>query len=283
MNNRIKIALQYLAPQRALSWLSGVLCHCRWVWWKNWQINLLIRCFGADMSTAQCQQLNDYPDFNSFFTRRLNLKLRPIAEDKQTIVSPVDGAISQIGKIENTLLFQAKGFYFNTIDLLGGSADRAKPFASGYYATLYLAPKDYHRVHMPYAGTLREAIYIPGKLFSVNTLTTQHIPHLFSRNERLVCLFDTDQGPMAVILVGAMLVSGIKTIWSDAIIASAKIKDVTPTQPISLEKGEELGHFEMGSTVIVLFTANQMAWSRSALVDTDVKMGQALGSLHSQS
>lgn len=277
MKNKLKILLQYLAPQRFLSWLSGALCECQWRWWKNWQINFLIKRYGADLKSAKLERLEDYPTFNSFFTRLLKPELRPIVQGPNQLACPVDGCVSQIGEIQNDLLFQAKGFYFNLTTLLGGSELLARKFFGGQFATLYLAPKDYHRVHMPIRGTLRETIYIPGKLFSVNQLTTQSIPRLFSRNERLVCLFDTAAGPMAVILVGAMLVGSIQTSWSTGSIVSSTVKSTLYPEPIELERGAELGYFKMGSTVIVLFSKDKAQWSEKLKANSRVLMGQLLG------
>ncbi len=279
IQDNFKILMQYLVPQRALSWLSGVLCNCRWRWWKNWQINFLIKQYGADLQAAKLENIDDYPTFNSFFTRALKPELRPITQGNHQIACPVDGTISQIGKIEHDLLLQAKGFYFNLTALLGGSETHANTFLAGNYATIYLAPKDYHRVHMPLTGTLRETIYIPGKLFSVNQLTSQHIPQLFSRNERLVCLFDTTAGPMAIILVGAMLVSGIQIAWSTENVYAKTIKSTRYPNPITIERGSELGHFKMGSTVIVLFSKGIAEWSSQLEPATAVKMGQLLGTM----
>jgi phosphatidylserine decarboxylase len=277
MRNTLKIIMQYLAPQRTLSWLSKVLCECRWRWWKNWQINFLIKHYGADLRAAQLENIEDYPTFNSFFTRALKPELRPIVEGVNQIACPVDGTVSQIGKIKQEELLQAKGFYFTLTALFGGFETQAKTFTEGHYATLYLAPKDYHRVHMPFTGTLRETIYVPGKLFSVNQLTTEHIPQLFSRNERLICLFDTAIGPMAVILVGAMLVSGIQTVWSTEEAHTKKIKNTLYSNSIKLERGVELGRFKMGSTVIVLFAKNKIEWSELLQPTATVNMGQLLG------
>ncbi|MCC2667351.1 MAG: phosphatidylserine decarboxylase [Gammaproteobacteria bacterium] len=279
MRNRLKIVMQYLVPQRLLSWFAGVLCECRWRWWKNWQINFLIERYGADLRSAQLEDIEAYPTFNSFFTRYLKPDLRPIVQGAQQIACPVDGSISQIGSIQQDQLFQAKGFYFNLNELLGGSEAWTKVFIGGQFATLYLAPKDYHRVHIPFTGILRETIYIPGKLFSVNTLTAQSIPQLFSKNERLVCLFDTTAGSMAVILVGAMLVSSIRTVWArEQMIASKIIKnEMYPESTISLERGAELGHFRMGSTVIVLFAKHSMQWTEGLQAGSVVQMGQLLG------
>ena len=214
MLKSLHVLLQYCAPQKTLSRFVGILANCRWVWFKNWAIKRLIRKYHVDKSEALLENLDDYPTFNSFFTRRLKPELRPIAAGDKTIISPVDGCISQIGKIDGDTIFQAKKFHFSTTSLLGGSIEDAQLFHQGQFATVYLAPRDYHRVHMPLTGTLIKSTYIPGQLFSVNQFTTQSVPNLFARNERLYCLFETAAGPMAVILAGAMLVSSIKTVWA---------------------------------------------------------------------
>ncbi len=182
---------------------------------------------------------------------------------------------SQIGKIEQNLLLQAKGMNFNLQSLLGGSIEDAQLFENGHFATIYLSPKDYHRVHMPLEGKLRKTIFIPGKLFSVNQKTTEYVPELFARNERLVCLFDTTQGPMAVILVGAMLVGSIETAWPMTQLPTKKIH--RETYELTLKRGDEVGHFKMGSTVIVLFGRNNLTWDATLQPSTTVKMGQSIG------
>ena len=277
MQFKFKIILQYLAPQQMLSWLAKTLCECRWHWWKNWQINFLIKHYGASLQPAKLENIEDYPTFNSFFTRTLKPEARPVVQGSNEIASPADGTISQIGKIQQETLLQAKGFYFTLNTLLGGFETHAKTFTDGRYATLYLAPGDYHRVHMPFTGTLLETIHIPGKLFSVNQLTTEHIPQLFSRNERLVCLFDTAIGQMAVILIGAMCVGSIQTVWSTEGPRTKTIKSTLFSGHLKIERGAELGHFEMGSTVIVLFEKNTIEWSDLLGPETSVKMGQLLG------
>jgi phosphatidylserine decarboxylase len=276
---RLAIALQYLAPQHALSKFAGWLSSRRWCWWKNWQINFLINSYGADLSAATSSNLDDYPNFNSFFTRHLKPELRPIGND---CVAPVDGCISQIGDIHSDILLQAKGFNYTLDALLGGSKDLAAAFQNGKFATIYLAPKDYHRVHIPLDGTLRETIYIPGQLFSVNQQTVNGVPDLFSRNERLVCIFDTKLGSMAVIFVGAMLVGNIVTAW-DATPTSKSITRLTypqGSQPApTFKKGEELGYFTMGSTVILLFPNDKITWLADFHESSPTKMGQQLANI----
>lgn len=274
--NKIKTLIQHCIPQHALSRLAGIIANCQWVWWRNYVIKDFIRRYKVDLSIAVNEHIEDYPNFNSFFTRHLKPGVRPIVQNQGDIACPADGSISQIGAIHHTALIQAKGHYFSLNALLGGSEKRTKLFYDGYFTTIYLSPKDYHRVHMPLTGTLRETIYIPGKLFSVNTATTQAVPQLFARNERLVCLFDTEAGPMAVILVGAMLVSSIKTVWNDHYPPHQLSKQIFE-QGITLERGAELGHFQMGSTVIVLFAKNAINWAENLAAMQEVNMGQLLG------
>lgn len=264
------ILLQYGCPQQALSRFAGWVSRIQLPWFKNWVIKRFIRKYQVDLSLALIEQPEAYLHFNDFFTRQLKPSVRPITSGQSDLASPVDGTISQIGRIEQDTLLQAKGFHFSLAALLGGAPTLAKEFQQGYFATIYLAPKDYHRIHMPFPGKLRQTIYIPGKLFSVNQLTTQSVPNLFSRNERLVCIFDTAAGPMAVILVGAMLVSGISTAW-----------DQNHPDNIQLQRGDQLGHFNMGSTVILLFANNRIAWDALMQENSTVKMGQKMGECQS--
>lgn len=275
----IKVLRQYFVPQHALSRLGGKIAECRWKWWKNWVIKHFIKRYRVDMSIAQQENPEEYPNFNSFFTRLLKPEARPIVQERNAIACPADGSISQIGQIHAGSLIQAKRFYFQLRDLLGGSDSLTKTFEEGSFTTIYLAPKDYHRVHMPLTGSLIKTIYVPGKLFSVNTLTTQSIPSLFSRNERLICLFKTEAGPMIIILVGAMLVASINTVWQTAFNRKT-ITTYTPPHPIELERGAELGHFKLGSTVIVLFTKNAIEWNPAFHENTIVKMGELLGEVN---
>jgi phosphatidylserine decarboxylase len=279
---KLALLLQHIAPQHALSWIAGVLAESRWPWLKNYLIEYFINRYDVDVNTALSSNLADYPTFNSFFTRQLKPELRPITQQVNEIASPVDGSISQIGQIKDDALFQAKGFDFDLCSLLGGSTSRALPFQRGHFATLYLAPKDYHRIHMPFPGMLRETVYIPGKLFSVNQRTVRTVPNLFARNERLVCIFESSIGPIAVILVGAMLVGSIQTVWNTPPSAN---KIVTQTYPLSntenlfLDKGAELGHFKMGSTVIMLLPKDRLIWSPQLQENTIIQMGQSLGKI----
>jgi phosphatidylserine decarboxylase len=264
-------------PQHALSHFAGWLAESRWTWLKNRLIHYFINRYQVDTSAALLTDIADYPTFNSFFTRRLKPELRPLVQAPNELASPVDGSISQIGHIEKNRLFQAKGFHFSLETLLGGDTHIANEFIDGEFTTIYLSPKDYHRVHMPLTGTLRKTIFIPGKLFSVNPQTAQTIPQLFARNERLVCIFDTDIGPMAIILVGAMLVGSMKTIW-EMPPRSSTIQTQTYDN-IRIERGAELGHFKMGSTVIALFAKDKIEWPPHLTENSTVQMGSFLGKI----
>lgn len=280
LNDFIKTLPQYLVPQHPLSRLMHALTRARLRAWKEWQIRWFIRRYGVDMSIAAESDPLAYADFNSFFTRALKAGARPIANGADDIACPVDGAVSQIGSIEGGRIFQAKGHRFGLEELLGGCGTRAVPFHNGSFATLYLAPKDYHRIHMPLSGQLREMVYVPGRLFSVNARTTSVVPGLFARNERVVTIFDTDAGPMALVLVGALFVASIETVWAGA---------VTPPfgkhiqrwdyggQAIHLARGAEMGRFNMGSTVVVLFGAGNAEWRSGLCAEAPVQMGELLG------
>ncbi|MDR3478995.1 MAG: archaetidylserine decarboxylase [Gammaproteobacteria bacterium] len=282
IRKRLQILPQYLAPQHLLTQLAGWLSVRKSLWFKNWQINHLINRYGVDINEAVLTDPADYPTFNSFFTRRLKPELRPIVTENDALASPADGTISQCGHIDNNLLFQAKGFHFTLENLLGGTEAEARPFVNGEFATIYLSPKDYHRVHMPFTGVLRETVFIPGRLFSVNQHTAQNVPNLFARNERLVCLFETEVGSMAVIFVGAMLVGSINTVWGGKIHANQITRQSFPTssdQAIKIERGAEIGHFEMGSTVILLLPQGAVQWPATLKENSLVKMGQFLGKM----
>lgn len=244
-------ALQHLLPQHALSRLLARLAEARRPWLKNLLIRSFVKHYNVDLTLAQHTSPCEYANFNEFFTRPLKAGARPIAENKNAIVAPADGVISQLGQVSNGSLIQAKGHDFSVASLLN-DVPLANKFADGAFFTIYLSPKDYHRVHMPMAGQLTRCTYIPGKLFSVNNATAARIPGLFARNERLVCVFDSAHGPVAVVLVGAMLVAGIETVWQDAwrprILATHNYQG----QSLAYAKGEEIGRFKFGSTVIVL-------------------------------
>jgi phosphatidylserine decarboxylase len=279
--DRLFILFQHLVPQHLLSRCTGVLAELRHpIWLKDWVIARFIRHFGVDMGEAQEPDATHYACFNDFFTRPLRDDARPLAS--ADILCPADGAISQMGAITNGLLFQAKGRYFSAEDLLGGDAARAAQFDGGQFATIYLSPKDYHRVHMPVAGRLAATRYVPGKLFSVNGVTADNVDRLFARNERLVCHFDTERGPLAVVLVGAMVVAGIETVWSGRVAPPPKrpvtVDYVNLPEPVALAKGDEMGRFLLGSTVILLFPAGVMAFDPRYAAGVSTRMGEQLGS-----
>lgn len=281
IKQRLFIFMQYVLPHHTLSRLIGWLAECQTPWFKNRLIAWFIKRYHVDMSEAQLEDPSAYRHFNDFFTRALKADARPIDDNAKVVVSPADGAISQLGTIEHGRIFQAKGHSFSLLELLGGDADRAAPFMGGSFSTVYLSPKDYHRVHMPLTGILREMVYIPGRLFSVNTTTAEHVPELFARNERVACIFDTEQGPMAVVLVGAMIVASIETVWAGLItppLRNMRSYDYNQAarQPITLRKGAELGRFKLGSTAIVLFGANHVVWDSSLQAASAVKVGQCL-------
>lgn len=277
IKDRLFICSQYLTPHHLLSRLVGGLAECRAPWLKDRLIPWFAKRYCVDMREAQVQELKAYENFNAFFTRALRSDARPLDETPDAVLCPADGAISQLGAIEHGRIFQAKGHDYSLIELLGGDTARAKPFMNGQFATIYLSPKDYHRVHMPVTGTLREMVYVPGKLFSVNTVTAENVPELFARNERVVCLFDTEYGPMAVILVGAMIVASIDTVWAGTVTPMRKEVRVTQYgESIELQKGDELGRFKLGSTAIVLFGPDSVQWAEELTALTPVRMGQRL-------
>ena len=271
---------QYLLPHHALSTLMSKLTHCENKTWKNLFIKQIIAHYGVNMSEALEQDINAFTSFNHFFTRELREGVRPLTTEPNAIASPADGAVSQAGPITEGNIFQAKGKSFTVTDLLGGSVERAAPFNNGLFTTIYLSPKDYHRLHMPLTGTLREMVHIPGRLFSVNSATTRSVPGLFARNERVVAIFDTEVGQMALVLVGAIFVSSIETVWHGVVtpptISSLRSWQYTENAP-SLKIGEELGRFNMGSTIIVLFGQDKAKWDNDFIADKIVKMGEHIG------
>ncbi len=267
--------LQYPLPQHAISRLTGKFGRCENPWVKNTLIKAFIKHFNVDMSQALEPDPTAYATFNHFFTRALKVDARPLGEG---ILSPADGTLSQYGRLQAGQLVQAKGHTYSAQTLLGGDTALAEEFLGGSFATVYLSPRDYHRVHMPVTGTLREMIYVPGRLFSVNQATANYVPGLFARNERLVCIFDTEYGPMAMVLVGAMIVAAIETVWSGQVTPLAgNPQRMRFGQPITLEKGAEMGRFMLGSTVVTCFTKpvnfNEIPPGKM------VSMGESLGAI----
>ena len=272
----------YPLPQHAISRLTYQLTRIQTAWFKNAFIRRFAQHYQVNWSEALYQRPEDYRHFNEFFTRPLRDDARPIEGDGNTVISPADGHISQIGSIDRDAIFQAKGHAFSVADLLGGDTQRAELFRDGSFVTVYLSPRDYHRVHMPLNGKLRETIYIPGRLFSVAPHTTRTIPRLFARNERLVSIFDTDAGAMAMVLVGAINVAAIETVWSGLVTPPPRpgieVEDCQQSA-IELERGAEMGRFNMGSTVILLFGKDQIRWLQGLQAGQALQMGQQLGSL----
>ena len=271
--------LTYALPHRLMSSSARRLAYSRNPAIKQWLIDTVTRRFKVDLNEAAEPDPRAYPTFNAFFTRALKPGARVPDADPRTLLMPADGYISQCGDIVNGRIFQAKGQSFTAAELLGGEASAA-PFADGVFATVYLSPRDYHRVHMPWAGTLRETVHVPGRLFSVGTDAVKSVPRLFARNERLVCHFDTDFGPMCQVMVGALLVSGVETVWSGVEIPAygdrIARKDYRG-QNITLERFAEMARFNYGSTVIVLLPKGAAALADGLKSETPVRLGQRLG------
>ncbi len=276
----LKVYSQYILPQHGLSSIMNAITRSESPVVKNFLIKQVIKRFDVDMGDAIKENALDYATFNHFFTRALKPDVRPICSEGNGIACPVDGAVSQIGRIEDHQIFQAKGHRYSLQALLGDD-ESSEDFRNGSFATIYLAPRDYHRIHSPLDARLTKMIHIPGKLFSVNTLTTQHVPGLFARNERVVSLFETSAGPMAVILVGAILVSSIETVWAGEVTSCGKKVSSWryPQKQPELTKGEELGRFNYGSTVILLFPENKIEWDSHFVENSKTKMGQLLGKI----
>ncbi len=279
MNHRAElfVALQRLLPKHALSRLIAKAAESKTVWLKNALIERAIASFDINIDEAESSDINDYENFNSFFTRALKEGARPIDSDDQAVVSPADGAVSQAGPINQHKIIQAKGSDYSASRLLGNS-QQAKSYENGSFATIYLSPRDYHRVHMPADGKLLSTRYIPGDLFSVNDQTAQALPNLFARNERLVCEFESDNGNFAVVFVGAMLVAGIETVWGgfETPGRGAIRENDLSDRELSYKKGDEIGRFKFGSTVILLFQEDKIRWQDSLMPQADIQMGEKI-------
>jgi len=282
--DKLKVLPQYFIPQHFLTSLVYRLTRCEIPWFKNSLIKLFIRIFKVDMSLALNTDPESYISFNTFFTRELSPEARPVSAGKQDIICPVDGAISQIGKIayknnDDDAIIQAKGKSYTLKHLLLED-ELVTMFSGGTFATLYLAPKDYHRIHMPISGKLSCMIYVPGKLFAVNAHTARAVNAVFAKNERVINIFNTDIGPMAMVMVGALFVGSMETVWAGQI-TPAKDRIISNTQysdggTISLEQGQEMGRFNMGSTVILLFPKDVMQWSADIVADKTIVMGEKI-------
>jgi phosphatidylserine decarboxylase len=279
MSGRLFVWFQHVLPQHALSRLVLRATRARAPWFKNWLIRGFLKLYRIDMTEAVQADPLRYASFNEFFTRALKPDVRVIARGTREIACPVDGVISEAGKIDGASLLQAKGRHY-TLDELLASRAWAKHFEGGSFATIYLAPFNYHRVHMPLNGRLRETVYVPGRLFSVNAVTASLVPRLFARNERVLTWFDTEFGEFALILVGALNVGSIATVWAgDITPAPRRVASTLPPQEVSLEQGQELGRFNMGSTVILLFQRDRARWRDDLRAGATVRLGQSMGRL----
>jgi phosphatidylserine decarboxylase len=280
MSERFAVLAQYLLPKKPLTLFAGWVARAQWGALTHAIIRRFIARYGVNMGEAVNPQVQSYASFNDFFTRALRQGARPLAA--AAFVSPVDGAVSQLGGIEKDQIFQAKDHNYSTTALVGGDAQLAAQFENGCFATLYLSPKDYHRIHMPVQGRLRRMIHVPGDLFSVNPATARGVPGLFARNERVVCVFDTAHGPFVLVLVGATIVGSMATVWHGV---------VNPPRPgeirewryddknITLAQGDEMGRFLLGSTVVMLWPQHTLSFEVEWASGRSIRMGEAMASL----
>ena len=279
MSDQLAVIPQYLMPKLAMTRLAGLVASAEWGAVTTWVIKRFVKRYNVNMNEAANADPAHYKSFNEFFTRPLKDGVRPLSRSEW--VCPVDGAISQCGAIERDQIFQAKGHHYSTRALVGGDAALAAQFQNGQFATLYLSPRDYHRIHMPMAGKLLRMIHVPGDLFSVNPTTARGVPGLFARNERLVCEFETEKGPMVLVLVGATIVGSMATVWH------GQVNPPRPgtvrewryeSQDVRLQKGEEMGRFLLGSTVVMLFPENSLRFPDDWLSTRPLQMGEAMSS-----
>ena len=280
---RAKVAFQYIMPQLYLTQLAGWFAQQKWGAVTHFVIKAFAKKYNVDMSEAKKENFSDYESFNQFFIRELKDDARKINENPTALCLPADGRVSQIGHIDDERLLQAKGHFFSLSDLLAGDEELVNTFKNGEFATIYLSPRDYHRVHMPCDATLRKMIYVPGDLFSVNPFLAEHVPNLFARNERVICVFDTAFGPMVQILVGATITASMSTVWAGVInpprTGEIKVWTYQGDNAIKLTKGQEMGAFQLGSTVINLFPANSVTLAEHLEVDVPVRMGEILATM----
>ena len=280
---RAKVAFQYIMPQLYLTQLAGWFARQKWGAVTHFVIKIFAKKYNVDMNEAKKENFSDYESFNQFFIRELKDDARKINENPTALCLPADGRVSQIGHIDDERLLQAKGHFFSLSDLLAGDEELVNTFKNGEFATIYLSPRDYHRVHMPCDATLRKMIYVPGDLFSVNPFLAEHVPNLFARNERVICVFDTAFGPMVQILVGATITASMSTVWGGVInpprTGEVKVWTYQGDNAIKLTKGQEMGAFQLGSTVINLFPANSVALAEHLEVDVPVRMGEILATM----
>lgn len=280
-----KVKAQYCLPKHLISRVVGKVAAAELGWFTHKLISLFVKQFNVDMSEAQHEHPQDYKSFNEFFTRPLKPECRTIDSSESSLVYPVDGCVSQLGKIEAGQLIQAKGHHYSARDLLGGDGTLAAQFDGGEFMTIYLSPRDYHRIHMPLGATLSEMIYVPGELFSVNPLTAENVPGLFARNERVVAIFDSPQGKVAMVLVGATIVASIETIWAGTVtpppgkqVRRWHYSEQDATERF-LAKGDEMGRFKLGSTVVMLFEKEGVQFDTDIAPGTVTRLGQQCGEL----
>jgi phosphatidylserine decarboxylase len=277
VSDQLAVIPQYLMPKLAMTRLAGLVASAEWGSVTTWVIKRFVKRYNVNMNEAANADPAHYKSFNEFFTRPLKDGVRPLSSSEW--VCPVDGAISQCGAIERDQIFQAKGHHYSTRALVGGDAALAAQFQNGQFATLYLSPRDYHRIHMPMAGKLLRMVHVPGDLFSVNPTTARGVPGLFARNERVVCEFETEKGPMVLVLVGATIVGSMATVWH------GQVNPPRPgtvrewryeSQDVRLQKGEEMGRFLLGSTVVMLFPENSLRFPDDWLSTRPLQMGEAM-------
>lgn len=277
MSDRLAVLSQYLLPKQALTAVMGRLANTRAGGLTTWVIKRFIARYGVDMAEAENPDPAGYATFNAFFTRKLRADVRPRAE--AALLSPVDGAVSQLGAIAGDQIFQAKGHHYSIRALVGGDAALAAEFDNGHFVTIYLSPRDYHRIHMPCDGQLREMVYVPGDLFSVNPVTARGVPGLFARNERVVCVFDSVAGPFVMVLVGATIVGSMATAWHGQV-NPPRSTDIRRwrygADGPSLRQGEEMGRFLLGSTVVLLFPQGALQLNAAWQAGSAVRMGEAM-------
>jgi len=274
MIDKLKIAGQYILPKHLVSRLTGKLAAAKMGAFTTFLIKQFIAKYNIDMSEAKYSDPAHFATFNEFFTRELKADVRSIVAGDKNLATPVDGKVSQQGEIKAGRIFQAKGHDFSLRELLGGRDDVAEPFDDGIFSTVYLSPKDYHRIHMPITGTLEELIFIPGDLFSVNPLTAENVPNLFARNERAVAIFSTDIGPMAIVLVGATIVASIETVWEGTLTGKEIQYWDYSDEEIILEKGEEMGRFKLGSTIVALFPKGSIDFAEELQAGSTTRLGE---------
>ncbi|HEX5126211.1 MAG TPA: archaetidylserine decarboxylase [Rhodocyclaceae bacterium] len=282
MPDRVEVLLQYLWPKQALTTFAGFVASNRWGWVTTRIIGWFVKKYAVDMNEAANPDIGSYSSFNDFFTRALKPGARPLAETD--LICPVDGAVSQFGAMEHDQIFQAKGHRYTTTALVGGDKELAAQFEDGNFATLYLAPKDYHRIHMPCDGRLLRMIHVPGELFSVNPTTARGVPGLFARNERVVCVFESERGTFVLALVGATLVGSMATVWHGVVNPPrpGKIREWHyGDQQIILKKGDEMGRFMLGSTVVMLFPKDKLQFNAAWAPERAIRLGEAMANYHS--